>query len=408
MAARKNFKVLLLNSARKYVGEAAHTLNLAEALRRRGHSVWLGLRAGYDTFRQAEKRALQPVGFHLPHRWWPPQDLPDIRRLAHLVRDNGIEIIHAHRGKDHWQAVLAARLYRLGVPVIRTRHVVTPLAGHAANRWLARRTAALVAVSRAVAEDVQKSGLYAPGRVALIPGGIDLDRFAPPNAEQRAAARARAPADSVPAAGDSGAGGPVAVCVARFAVVKAHRVLLGAWRTVAAQLPGARLWLIGGGGGGGGELLAADCREFVKRAGLEQSVFFLGWRDDVAELLDAADAGVLSSVGSEGFSRAVLEYMAKGLPVVATRVGAVPDLLEAEEQGALVPPNDEGALAEALLRVLAAPPEQRRAWGRAARARAERCYGYAAWAAAHEELYARVLADPDDSPRRTERKFNHR
>jgi len=385
MAERTRLRILQLNSARKYIGEAAHTLNLTEALRRRGHSVWLGLRAGFDTFREAEKRGLQPLGFHMPHRWWPPQDIPDIRRIARLVRENKLQVIHAHRGKDHWQAVLAARLYRLGVPVIRTRHVVTPLSGHAANRWLARRTAALVAVSRAVEEDVRRAGVCESGRIVLIPGGVDLELFAPAGAEQRAAARARLWRELPDGAAAQSTSGPVAVCVARFAVVKAHRVLLGAWRSVAAQLPAARLLLVGDG------RLTQECQEFVKAQGLARCVHFLGRRDDVPELLDASDAGVLSSVGSEGFSRAVLEYMAKGLPVVATRVGAVPDLICDGVHGALAPPNDERALAEALLRVLAAPLVQRLAWGRAARAKAERSYGYEAWATAHEQLYGRAL-----------------
>lgn len=374
----RSFRVLQLNSARKYIGEAAHTLNLTEALRRRGHAVWLGLREGYDTFAHAAARRLEPLGFHMPHRWWPPADVPDLRLIARLVREHKIEVIHAHRGKDHWQAVLANRLFRLGVPVVRTRHVVTPLSGHAANRWLARRTAALVAVSRAVEEDVSRTSIYDGRCLVRIPGGVDLEAFRPATAEGKAAARGRL-------GGGRGDGELMAACVARFAVVKAHRVLLAAWQRAVARLPAARLLLVGD-----GRLMPA-CREFARAQGLERSVCFLGRRDDVAELLDAADVGVLSSVGSEGFSRAVLEYMAKGLPVVATRVGAVPDLIEDGVHGALVAPGDEAALAGALVNVLSAPPGQRLEWGRAARAKAERQYGYDTWAAAHEDLYARVL-----------------
>src|SRR5438477_7915352 len=143
-------RILQLNSARKYVGEAAHTLNLTEALRREGHAVWLGLRKNFETIERAQARGLEPIGFHMPHRWWPPQDLPDIHRIVRLIRDHRIELIHAHRGKDHWQAIFAVKLSRKRVPVVRTRHVVTPLSGNPANRWLARRTAAMVCVSKAV------------------------------------------------------------------------------------------------------------------------------------------------------------------------------------------------------------------------------------------------------------------
>ena len=369
-------RILQLNSARKYVGEAAHTLNLTEALRRDGHTVFLGLRKGYETIERAEARKLDPLGFFMPHRWWPPQDGRDIHRIAKLLREERIELIHAHRGKDHWQALFASKFSRLRVPVVRTRHVVTPLSANPANRWLARRTAALVCVSKAVEQDVRGTKLFPDDRLAFIPGGIDLELFKPAP-ERKAAARAK-----LNLASDA----PVAVCVARFAVVKAHRVLLEAWRDVAAQLPDARLLLVGGG------LLFEECSAQAKSLGVDGSVMFLGKRTEVPEILDAADVGVLSSIGSEGFSRAVLEYMAKGLPTVGTRVGAVPDLIDDRVHGLLVPPNDAKALSVALLTALRADEVQRRTWGTAARQKAEHGHGYTGWVRAHEELYGRVIS----------------
>ena len=363
--------ILQLNSARKYIGEAAHTLNLTEALRQRGHSVWLGLRGNFDTIERARVRDLKPIAFNMPHRWWPPQDVPDIRHIARLVREHRIDLIHAHRGKDHWQAVLATRLCRVRVPVIRTRHVVTPLSGNAANRWLAQRTAALIIVSKAVEQDVRATGMYADERLVFIPGGVDLNLFRPASQSEKDASRT--------------ASGLVAVCVARFAVVKAQHVLIRAWAHVHEKFPAARLLLVGDG------KLMPECQDLAKKLGLDDAVVFLGRSHSVPELLNQADFGVLSSVGSEGFSRAVLEYMAKGIPTVATRVGAVPDLIEDGVHGVLVAPNDEAAMSAGLLRVLNASQGQRDSWGRSAREKAERGYGYEGWAAAHEQLYARVI-----------------
>jgi len=376
MPESRPLKILQLNSARKYIGEAAHTLNLTEALRQRGHSVWLGLRKGYDTLDRAAARKLDPIPFNMPHRWWPPQDAPDMRHIARLVREHNIDLIHAHRGKDHWQAVLAAKLFRLKIPVIRTRHVVTPLSANTANRWLAKRTAALVVVSRAVETDVSNTGLYTGEGLAFIPGGIDLGLYRPAITDQKIAARKTISISE---------SAPLAICVARFAVVKAHRILLAAWKKALETIPEAKLALVGDG------LLFEETKALAKTLGIESSVLFLGRRNDVAELLAAADAGVLASIGSEGFSRAVLEYMSAGLPVVGTRVGAVPDLVTPGEHGALVAPNDELALAAGLVEVLSASAAQREKWGAAAREKAERGYGYASWAEAHEKLYARIL-----------------
>jgi glycosyltransferase involved in cell wall biosynthesis len=261
---------------------------------------------------------------------------------------------------------------------LRTRHVVTPWSANPANKWLAKRTAQLVVVSKAVQTDVTRAGLFPAERVSFIPGGIDLDLFSPANETRRTTAREKVlngPDD----------GGLLAFCVARFAVVKAHRVLIPAWQTLLTHLPTAKLVLVGDG------LLMKESEELAAKLGIADRVLFLGRRHDVHELLDAADCGVLSSVGSEGFSRAVLEYMSKGIPVAATRIGAVPDLIDDGVHGALAAPDDVSALAGALLRVLGASLAQRQSWGRAARQKAESDYGYDGWAAKHERLYAQVL-----------------
>src|ERR1043165_8597667 len=234
----QTLRILQLNSARKFVGEAAHTLNLTEALRRRGHTVWLGLRKGFETFERASARRLEPIGYHMPHRWWPPQDLRDIRAIVRLVRQEKIDIIHAHRGKDHWQAVFACRMFNLEARVIRTRHVVTPLRNHVANRWLARPTAAVIVFSKSVEYEVRHTAMFDGNSLVFIPGGIDMSLFTPAPRERRLAARA-----ALNLAPDV----PAAICVARFAAVKAHAVLLTAWRIVRAAQPEAVLILVGAG-----------------------------------------------------------------------------------------------------------------------------------------------------------------
>lgn len=116
----------------------------------------------------------------------------------------------------------------------------------------------------------------------------------------------------------------------------------------------------------------------------------LGEREDVPDLLAGADVFVLSS-RSEGLPLSILEAMAAGLPVVASAVGGIPELVVDGETGFLVPPGDPRALADALGRLLAAV-ELRRAFGRAGRARVERAFSVAAARQAHVELYERLLA----------------
>jgi len=377
-------RILQLNSARLYVGESAHALNLTEALRGAGHQVWLGLRAGFWSFEVATQRKLEPVPFIMQHRWWPPRDLSDMRKVAALVRDNQIDLIHAHRGKDHWLAVLSVRLFRLGVPVVRTRHVVTPLKNSLANRWQARRTARLIVPSRAVETDVRGKPVYKPAQIAFLPPGIELTRYQAHGRRNEVRKELKLAADA-----------PVAVIVARFARVKGHALLLEAWKQVVAALPQAVLVLVGDGP------LRAECEAQARTLGIHESLRFCGNLDPakVPSILEAADLGVLASLGSEGFSRAVLEYMTLKLPVAATNVGAVPDLVD-DTNGRLVPPGQPAELARIVRELLKAAPETRAQLGQAGREKAERAYSYAVWVGAHEKLYADVLAEMASKPRK--------
>jgi glycosyltransferase involved in cell wall biosynthesis len=372
--------ILQINSARKFVGEAGHTLDLARALQARGHSVSVALREGYETIERAREEGLDPVGLRMNSRWWPPDDWADIRLLRRLIEERRIEIIHAHRGKDHWLAIFAARRYGGKVRVVRTRHVVTPPTVNFANRWLARVTGRTICVSRAVLKECEASGMYPPGRLVLIPGGVDTRRFSRRGMREETRKKLGIPAEA-----------PVAVMVARFAIAKDHETMLRAWRDTIGGVPGARLLLAGDG------KPRKDAERLATELGIAESVIFLGRRRDVPEILEASDAGVLSSQGSEGFSRAVAEYMAMGLPVAATRVGAVPDLIEDGREGFIVPPRDHAALSNALRRLLT-DRELAARMGSEARRRAETEFGWDGIAARVEALYEEVMKTSPAGP----------
>jgi glycosyltransferase involved in cell wall biosynthesis len=128
----------------------------------------------------------------------------------------------------------------------------------------------------------------------------------------------------------------------------------------------------------------------ISALGLEDSVRLVGERSDVSRLLANGDVFVLSS-RSEGLPMSVLEAMATGLPVVASRVGGVPELLDDGEEGILVRPGQVGYLAAARAHLIAEPATRRRL-GDAARARAEAYFDLEPFRQAHLELYSRELA----------------
>jgi glycosyltransferase involved in cell wall biosynthesis len=167
---------------------------------------------------------------------------------------------------------------------------------------------------------------------------------------------------------------------------KGHRVLLAAARYVVDRVPAVRFLVVGSGP------LAEDLATLARRSGLDGQVVFTGLRDDATALIGAADVFVLSSL-HEGLPVALLEAMALGRAVVATRVGGVPEVVAHGETGVLVEPGDPQALAASILQLLH-DDRLRDRLGRQARAQAQRRYGMAAMVRAVEDVYGALVAHP--------------
>jgi sugar transferase (PEP-CTERM/EpsH1 system associated) len=135
--------------------------------------------------------------------------------------------------------------------------------------------------------------------------------------------------------------------------------------------------------------LRAEAQALLDAAGVAALAWLPGERHDVPDVLSGLDCFVLPSL-AEGISNTILEAMASGLPVIATRVGGNPELVSEGETGKLVPASDPGALAQAIIGY-AADPEQARSDGRAGRAAVEQCFSMAAMVGAYQGLYDRCL-----------------
>jgi glycosyltransferase involved in cell wall biosynthesis len=177
----------------------------------------------------------------------------------------------------------------------------------------------------------------------------------------------------------------VLLCVARLVPDKDHDTLLAAFAQLTARHPGAELRLVGSGP------RRPDLERKVQELGLAGQVKFLPTTKDVRHLYQKADIFVLSSV-AEALPNVILEAMAAGLPVVATRVGGVPEAVASGDTGLLVAPRDTPGLAAALGRLLD-EPETRLNMGRRGRERAVAEFSFDAMVRRHEELWAKLLRD---------------
>lgn len=283
-------------------------------------------------------------------------------------------LVHTNSTKMHLLAGAAARARRL--PVV--WHMRDRLAEPGALAWL-RRAVRLVrphviAISEAVA--AQFEGMPCPVRV--IPNGIPLERFEPGPPPPGLRAELELP-DGV----------PLACVVARLTPWKGHQALLRAWPAVRARVPEARLLVVGE-VAFWEESYGDELRALAAELGVADSVHWLGFREDVADLLRLSDLLVLPSI-DEPFGRVLIEGMAVGLPVVATAGGGVPEIVVDGETGLLAPPGDPAPLGNAIATLLG-DPRRARAMGAAGRVRALERFDVRRVARQVQDLYDELLA----------------
>jgi L-malate glycosyltransferase len=369
-------RVLHLAANRWWTGSADPIIQLVAGLRRRGHHVLLGVTPG-DRFEAKAREAGLPLvdGLGLRVRPSPLQLTRDLRRLRALVREEGIDVVHAHHSHDHWLSVLIRPRAGDGTraPLVRTYHNVRSVKRSVAAATLHRRTAAVFAVSRQIEARCREVGVPAE-RIVWIPGAADLPRFA-----GRDDGRAIRDEFKLGAA-------PVVVSVSRLAANRGHELLLAGFGRLLTRMPEARLLLVGKGE------RRDRLEQLVAELGLAQRVIFTGYRDrDLPQVLAAADCFALMAAGSDESCRAALEAMAAARPVVARRVGALPETVVHGETGLLVDGERAEDVATALAAMLA-DPARARTMGEAGRRRAEAEFSPERSVTIVERVYRDLLA----------------
>jgi glycosyltransferase involved in cell wall biosynthesis len=344
-------------------GATIHVMEMARAMLARGHQAAI-FTGGHGE--AADKLAESGAPVHsLRYLRRPVNPLRDALAFRELTAALSVfrpQLISAHTAKAGWLGRAAAA--RLDIPAIYTPHglpVGARMAGaqgrifEAAERLASRWARRIVCVSESERRLAVERALASPERLVVIHNGVhDI----PP------ALRANPSAQP-----------PQVVSVARFEAPKDHATLLRAM----AQLEGLP-WSLDLVGGGPEE---SDCRALAEKLGIAGRVRFLGYQSDVAPALAAAQVFVLST-RSEAMPRSALEALRAGLPVIASDIGGLPEIVSAGVDGMLVPAEDPQALAAAL-RDLLTDAGLRERYGAAARAAYERSFRI-------EEMIAKTVA----------------
>jgi len=304
-------------------------------------------------------------------------------RLIRVLKKHNINIIHCHGHKSTVYGTIAAIFAHTPVVIAhvhglgRTRNLRRRLM----NLLLFRRINKIVPVAVSVKEDVLSNNWFlSADRLFLLENSIDYERFADVSTGKEDAKQMLGmPADSL-----------VFGTVGRLVPTKGLSYLIAAFSRVRRQMPSARLVLVGDG----------PCKAELQMQAADtlcgDSVHFLGYRANVEQLLKGMDVFILASV-AEGMPRVLLEAMAAGVPCVATQVGGIPEVIDGDAVGFLVPPGDPEALAEMMLRVAKMPGEDLAEVVEKARGRIRRFYSHDVVKKKLEALYESEFAASQES-----------
>jgi len=324
-------RILHVNTERTWRGGEQQTLWLATGLRDLGEESEVAAQPGSPLAERARAAGLPVHEVAMGGEW----DLGAVRALRRIYADRGPGLAHMHTSHAHTLGCLARAGRARPLTAVSRRVDFSIYRNFLRLSWFKYRLLGdrYIAISRAVRDVLVRDGIPAD-RIEVVPSGVDVARL-----------EAARPRDLRVELGLP-PGAPLVGDVAAFGWHKAQEVLVEATPLLLARVPDAHVVLIGDG----------ECRprveETARRLGILGSrVHFLGFRDDVPDVLGCLDVFVMSSV-MEGLCTSALDAQAAGVPVVASAVGGLVEAVADGETGILVPPRDPAALAAATARVL--------------------------------------------------------
>ncbi len=308
-------------------GVETGTLDLAKQLIRHGHKAVVISSGGKQL---NDLLSLGAIHYKLPvHDKSPFTILSVAGKVRDVIKKEEIDIVHARSRAPAFSAFIAAHISR--TPFLTTCH------GYYSRHLFSRVMGwgkFVIVPSNVVARHMINSFHVPRERIRLIPRGVDLDKFSYKNLKDKQDKQEYS----------------IGI-IGRITPIKGHIYLIRAISKVARIAPNIKLYIIGNPPDRKLKY-RQELEVLVKRLALSQYVDFLGDRDNIPEILNNLDLLIVPSVGEETFGRVIIEAQAAGVPVIASRIGGIVDILKENDNGILVNPRDYSSLADAILRVI--------------------------------------------------------
>jgi glycosyltransferase involved in cell wall biosynthesis len=316
--------------------------------------------------------------------------LANARRLAQLIEDRGVDLVHARSRAPAWSAFLAARRTRR--PFVTTYHGAYGKPGLLKNFYnsVMGRGERVIANSDYTAKLIAARHPGAKARIRTIHRGVDADAFEARAVPREAVAKLKERWGVPP-------GTKIVLQAARLTGLKGHRDTIEAAFLLAAESALDGAVVIFAGDATGKSAYRDDLAALIARHGLDDKVRLVGHCEDMPAAFLAAEVALVPSLVPETFGRTSIEAQAMGCPVIVSAIGALPETVIAQEEdkagftGWLVPPADPSALAAKIKRALNLAPEARAALGARARARVASQYTLRAMQRATLAVYDELL-----------------
>ena len=328
--------ILHTESHRSWGGQELRVFNECMWMKQQGHRVLLAAPKSSLIYGRARSAGLRV----LPFGFTNPTAIIDYFRLRALLKDFSPDVLNTHGNMDAKVGLTASR--GLGIPcVIRSRHHSHPVSPTWYNKWMYRKLSHYVfTTAQCVSDQIIADLAVAPDKVVTLPSGITPPDVMPDKAAAiRELQQAFNLADNIRFAGS----------VAMLRDWKGHRFLIDAFAQISDSFPSHHLAIVGE--GDEMDRLKRQCEDL----GLTARVHFTGFRKNPWPLFRAFDVNVLASTCNEGIPQVLLQAMAAGCPVIGTRVGGMPDIIENGQTGLLVEPRNSAALADAIASILDNP-----------------------------------------------------
>ncbi|PYJ19086.1 MAG: hypothetical protein DME94_00855 [Verrucomicrobia bacterium] len=332
---RSDVNILYVESSRSWGGQEYRTCLEINWLNAHGHQAWLVCNPGSQVHYKASELGTRLVTMPLRRRIDPLCSW----RLWRFCRQNQVDLLKAYSSKDHW---ICLPLYLCGIPLSRARCITDPIGSKGRAFVFKHGCSQIVADASVIKRHLVAEHGFDPAKIEVIGSAVDLEKFKPPR--NRAKFRREIGlGDNTPLIGNVGMIRPD----------KGQLVLVEAAPLVLQKRPDARFVIVGQGTG----ILkrGINVRNAIDRAGLADKIIMAGYRWDTPNVYAACDMIVIASLRTEASPIVLREAFASGRPVIATKVGDIPEILRDRENGLLIEPGDTQALANAIMEFITDP-----------------------------------------------------